>query len=202
MNLVKRKKFKYGSLAIGLTVAVVAFIIILNAVFSALANHFFWYFDMTAGQIYQLSDNSAKYIDKINGEENDIVIYFLTHKDNLNMPVSSSNSVSDTSLWGMNPIHELALQLDDKYDFISVDYIDLTTEPDRVKEIVGEDAYVTTNFSASYLLIVNNTYERNSDGSIIEGADGKPIKYTNYKICARSSFYLYDYSTGNVNAFR
>ncbi len=202
MNLVKRKKFKYGSLAIGLTVAVIAFIIILNAVFSALANHFFWYFDMTPGQIYQLSDNTTKYIDQINGEENDVVIYFLTDKDNLNMPVSSTDSISDTTLWGMKPIHELALQLDDKYDFISVDYIDLTSEPDKIKSIVGEDVYVTTNFATSYILVVNNTYERNSDGSLILGADGNPIKYTDYKICARSSFYLYDYSTGYVNAFR
>ncbi|MBP3333887.1 MAG: Gldg family protein [Clostridia bacterium] len=202
MNLVKRKKLKYGSLAIGLTVAVVAFIIILNAVFSALSNHFFWYFDMTSGQIYQLSDNTTKYLDQISGEENDITIYFLTDKDNLNMPVSSSNSISESTLWGMKPIHELALQLDDKYDFISVDYIDLTSEPDKIKSIVGEDAYVTTSFATSYILIVNNTYERNSDGSIINGADGNPIKLTNYKICARSSFYLYDYSTGYVNAFR
>ena len=202
MNLVKRKKFKYGSLAIGLTVAVVAFIIILNAVFSALANHFFWYFDMTPGQIYQLSDNTIKYIDKINGEENDIVIYFLTDKDNLNMPVNSSNSISDTTLWGMKPIYELALQLDDKYDFISVDYIDLASEPDKIKSIVGEDSYVTTNFTTSYILVVNNTYERNSDGSIIKGADGKPIKYTDYRLCDRRSFYLYEYYTGNVNAFR
>ncbi len=202
MNSVKRKKFKYGSLAVGLTAAVVAFIIILNAVFSALANHYFWYFDMTSGQIYQLSGNTTKYLDKINEKENDIVIYFLTDKDNLGMPVSSSNSISDTSLWGMKPIHELALQLDDKYDFISVDYINITSEPDRIMNIVGEDTYVTTKFASSHILIVNNTYERNSDGSIIEGADGEPVKYTDYKLCHRSSFYLYDYYTGNVNAFR
>ncbi|MBE6607481.1 MAG: hypothetical protein E7633_02845 [Ruminococcaceae bacterium] len=202
MNSVKRKKFKYGSLAIGLTVAVVAFIVILNAVFSALSNHFFWYFDMTSSQIYQLSENTTKYLDKINGEENDITIYFLADKDNLNMPASSSSSISDSSLWGMKPIHELALQLDDEYDFISVDYINITTEPDKIKNIVGEDSYVTTNFASSYILIVNNTYERNSDGSIVQGADGNPVKYTDYKICNRSSFYLYDYSTGYVNAFR
>ncbi|MBQ5602545.1 MAG: Gldg family protein [Clostridia bacterium] len=202
MNLVKRKKFKYGSLAVGLTAAVVAFIIILNAVFSALANHYFWYFDMTSGQIYQLSENTTKYLDKVNGKENDIVICFLTDKDNLGMPVSSSNSISDASLWGMKPIHELALQLDDKYDFISVDYINIASEPDKIMNIVGEDTYATTKFASSHILIVNNTYERNSDGSIIKDSDGNPVKYTDYKLCSRSSFYLYDYYTGNVNAFR
>ena len=51
MNSVKKKRIKYGSLAIGLTVATVAFIIVINAVFSALSNHFFWYFDMTPSEM-------------------------------------------------------------------------------------------------------------------------------------------------------
>ena len=68
--------------------------------------------------------------------------------------------------------------------------------------IVGKDTYATTKFASSHILIVNNTYERNSDGSIIKDADGNPLRYTDYKLCNRSSFYLYDYYTGNVNAFR
>ncbi len=202
MNSVKKRKLKYGSLAVGLTVALVAFIIVLNAVFSALASHFFWYFDMTPGQIYQFSERASGYLDKIDKKENDIVIYFLTDKDNLNMPVSASNTIGETSLWGMKPIHELALQISDKYDFISVDYINLVSQPDKLKKIVGEDTYATTNFASSHILFVNNTYERNSDGSIVTGADGKPVPLTEYKLCARSSFYLYDYASGNVNAFR
>jgi hypothetical protein len=157
---------------------------------------------MTSGQIYQLSENTTKYLDKINGEENDVVIYFLADKDNLGMSVSSSDSISNTSLWGMKPIHKLALQLDDKHDFIYVDYINITAEPDKIMNIVGEDTYATTKFASSHILIVNDTYEYNSDGSIIEDSNGIPIKHTEYKLCNRSSFYLYDYYTGSVNAFR
>ncbi len=202
MNLAKKNRFKYGSLAIGLTVAVVAFIIILNAVFSALASHFFWYFDMTSGQIYQLSDKTVGYLDEINGNDNKITICFFAEKDALGQSVYSSNSVTDSTMWGMKPIHELALQLEDKYDFISVKYIDATSDPDAVKEIVGEDYYATTTFTNRHILIVNNTYERNADGSLVYGTDGRPIEYTDYKLYARNSFYLFDHATGYVNAFR
>ncbi len=202
MDLSKKNRFKYGSLAVGLTVAVVAFIIILNAVFSALASHFFWYFDMTSGQIYQLSDKTTEYLDKINGDDNRVTICFFAEKDALGQSVYSSNSVTDNSMWGMKPIHELALQLEDKYDFISVKYIDATSDPDSVKAIVGDDYYATTTFTSRHILIVNDTYERSTDGSLVYGSDGKPIKYTDYKLCVRNSFYLFDHSTGYVNAFR
>lgn len=202
MNLAKKNRFKYGSLAIGLTVVVVAAIIVFNAVFSALSNHFFWYFDMTPGQIYSLSDKTVNYIDKIDGSDNKITIYFFAEKDAMGQSVSSSNNVAETTMWGMKPIHELALQLSDRYEFITVDYIDATSQPDKLKEIVGEDYYATTTFSARNILVVNNTYERSENGDLVYGTDGKPIEYTDFKLCARNSFYLFDYSTGNVNAFR
>ncbi len=206
MNLAKKNKFKYGSLAIALTIAVVAFIIILNAVFSALATHFFWYFDMTSGRIYQLSEESKDYFDKISEESksegNRTVIYFFAEKDALNQSVSSSSSIMDTSMWGMKPIHELAVQLDERYDFISVKYIDASSDPDAIKEIVGEDYYATTVFTNRHVLIVNNTFERDGDGNIIYDADGKPAEYRDFKLCSRNSFYLFDHYTGTVNAFR
>jgi len=202
MNSVKKNRFKYGSLAIGLTVAVIAFVIVINAVLSALSNHFFWYFDMTPGQIYSISVRSTEYVDKIDGETNKITIYFFTDKDSMTQSVSSNNSLTDTSMWGMKPIHELALQLSDRYSFISLDYIDPTGDPDRIRKIVGDDYYATSTFTSRNVLIVNDTYEKNADGTFVLGADQLPVKYTDFKLCSRNSFYLFDHTSGLVNAFR
>lgn len=202
MNSVKKNRIKYGSLAIGLTVATVAFIIVINAVVSALSNHFFWYFDMTPSGIYSLSDTAAECLDKIDGEKNKTTVYFFTDKDDMTVSVYSTNNVADTSMWGMKPIHELALQISDRYSFVSIDYIDPSTEPDKVKAIVGEDFYATNTFTKRNVLIVNETYERDADGNLVYGSDGLPIKYKDFKLCSRNSFYLFDHYTGNVNAFR
>ncbi len=202
MNSVKKKRIKYGSLAIGLTVIMVASIIVVNAVFSALSNHFFWYFDMTPSGIYSLSESSVSYLDKIDAEKNKVTVYFFTDKDNMTQSVSSSNNVSDTSMWGMKPIHELALQISDRYEFINIDYIDPSSEPDRLKSLVGEDYYAITSFTNRNVLIVNETYERDADGNLAYGTDGAPIRYTDFKLCSRNSFYLFDHYTGYVNAFR
>ena len=202
MNSVKKNRIKYGSLAIGLTVAMIAFIIVINAVVSALSNHFFWYFDMTPSGIYSLSDKSVEYLDKIDHENNKTTVYFFTDKDNMTQSVYSSNNVTDTSMWGMKPIHELALQISDRYSFVKIDYIDPSAEPDKVRAIVGEDYYATTSFTSRNILIVNETYERDANGNLVYGSDGFPVEYKDFKLCSRNSFYLFDHYTGNVNAFR
>ena len=50
------RKFRYGSLSVALTAIVVALVIVLNAGISALASKYGLYIDMTADQIYTLTD--------------------------------------------------------------------------------------------------------------------------------------------------
>ena len=46
----KNKKFRYGSLSVAFTAAVVVLIILVNAVFTLLASHYHWYTDTTEAQ--------------------------------------------------------------------------------------------------------------------------------------------------------
>lgn len=202
MKRVVTRKFKYGFLSVVLSIVVIAVIVIVNTVFQTLAFKFGWYVDMTFEKMYEASDEVFEYIDKIDAKSNNITIYFFTEKDNLNYTVYSGNSLTDTSLWGMKPIHELALRLDDKYDFISVEYIDYTSDPDKVRDIIGEEAYGSSNFTDRHILITNDTYQKNPDGTPIKGPDGNPIAHTDYKMFSRNSFYLFDYNSGVVNAYR
>ena len=51
-SIFKSKKFKYGGSAAALTVIVIALVLILNVVFTSLANTNGWYTDLTGASIY------------------------------------------------------------------------------------------------------------------------------------------------------
>ena len=55
------KRFKYDSVAVAFTVVFVAFVILLNAVFTAVANYNGgFYIDLTGEKIYDISDSTAQ----------------------------------------------------------------------------------------------------------------------------------------------
>ena len=204
-NVFKNKKFKYGSLGAGLTVAVIALLVIVNIIISALANNFSWYFDMTREKYYDVSDTTKNYLNSVDPSLNDITIYFLAPADQLTQTASATNYAQSTSLWGMKYIYSLATQLADEYSFIKVDHIDMTGEPDRIREIVGDDYFNAMSFARNYVIVDNYTVERESDGTVINGVDGKPLYRHNFRVFARNSFYCFDYTSSSrytVTAFK
>ncbi|MGM9637776.1 MAG: Gldg family protein [Eubacteriales bacterium] len=193
MNLLKKKNFRFGSLAVVLSAVVIAVIVVVNVIISSLATKYGWYFDMTSENLYQVSDESIELLSAVDGTKNQVTIYFLTDKDRLGQGVSSSDYYGESGYWGMAPIHELAKQLADTFSFISVDYINLTSDPDRLREIVGSD-YEDSYFSQTVILIDNYTEYTDTSGNVYDSAH-------NYRVYARESFYTYDYTTTTVAAF-
>lgn len=58
----KSRKFKYGSLSTGLTVAFIAVVIIVNVIFTLLADTYSWKLDMTSYDLYSISDNTKQIV--------------------------------------------------------------------------------------------------------------------------------------------
>ena len=58
MNILHTKKFRHGSVSLALTVIIIAAVILVNAIFTALSNKFLWYVDMTSQQMYTLTDEA------------------------------------------------------------------------------------------------------------------------------------------------
>jgi hypothetical protein len=64
-SIFNNRKFKHGSVSVALTVLIIAAVIILNVIASALATRFSWmYLDMTAEGLYTLSDDCIKLLDR------------------------------------------------------------------------------------------------------------------------------------------
>ena len=115
----KNKKLKYGSFAVVLTIAVLAVVIIINAVFTAFVSKKSLYIDMTNEQLYSVSDAANDIFSQIQNKK--IEIIFFTEFDKMN----------DNEQQKL--VYEYSKKLADKYDYVSLRYIDSITNPDEVK---------------------------------------------------------------------
>lgn len=118
MKSSNQRKFKYGGAAIAFTVAFVAVIIIVNVIFSALANKYALYADMTKSKYYGISQATK---DLLQDFDDEVTIIFCTPLDRL-----SDNQYSSM-------IYTLAQAYAAEYDNISIDYMNWETETERVR---------------------------------------------------------------------
>lgn len=120
------KSFRYGSAATAFTCAFIAVILVFNIIFSALANRYMWYIDMTEEEIFTLSDAAKDILADIDEEVN---IYFTSDPDTL---MNGSNSTYTKY------VYNTALQLENEFENIHV------TCKDIIKNRAFFEPYRTT----------------------------------------------------------
>ena len=54
------RKLRYGGVAVALTALIIAAIVLFNVIFTALAQKYMWYIDMTQNAIYSLTTRSTQ----------------------------------------------------------------------------------------------------------------------------------------------
>lgn len=116
------KKFKYGSSAVAFTAVVVAVIVAVNAIFSALCYNLLWYADMTTEQLYGVGDASRDLLADLSEDDIHIKIIFCCPKDTLE------------GEYYQKLVHQMALAYQKEFDFIDVEYIDIITNPTAVNQ--------------------------------------------------------------------
>lgn len=171
----KHRRLKFGALAVTLTVAVIALVIIINAVFSALAQKFMLYADMTKEKIYGITEQSMDLLDDYRGtKEFSISIVFCQYADQL-------DSAYESKL-----VHNLAKQYAEEFDFVDIEYVDIINHPEAV------DRYLATSVSSpktTSVYIVKHDLT-NPDEDKLQS-----------KIYTLKSFYTFDSDTNTVFAF-
>jgi len=152
-SILKNRKFKYGSLAVGLTVAFIALVIILNVVVYALAYSYGWFIDLTGTQYYGITAASERYLNMVLTEDVQIKIIFCQEKDRV---------LDDSSGYY---IYRCVETYQKAYpNNISVEYLDVIKYPqyaDIYVSQLGHSLYtynviIETNQSESFRLL---TYE-------------------------------------------
>ncbi|MBO4354151.1 MAG: hypothetical protein J5860_04345 [Clostridia bacterium] len=122
----KSKKFKYGSSATLITVVVVAAVVVLNVIITALGAAYLWYTDLTTQNYYKLSDEFQKEFDDMMGEEGKPVNFNFV----LMMDEDRFSTYNSQTLIVYNTIKEISK----KYDNVKLKAINSTTYPELVEK--------------------------------------------------------------------
>lgn len=161
------KKFKYGGMAVLFTVVVIAAVILLNAVFSALSNAFALYTDMTEYDLYTLTENSRTLLDEVDKE---ITIYFCTPFDKIT-DSSPTNSSYNTLL---ERVYHFAQEYPAAYPNLKLDYLDIIANPSSADRFNSSS---TSVISATSIIVASaddfRTFTLNSLFGLSE--DGKEL---------------------------
>lgn len=115
----KSKKIKHGTASIIYTVVFIALLAVINVIFSALAQRYSLFVDMTDAGLWTLSEPTKEIVSDIDG---DIKIIFCHEADYIN---------SNESL---RYIYNTAKQFDEAFDNISVENINIILEPQKVSQ--------------------------------------------------------------------
>lgn len=118
-HLVKSKNLKYGTASLIMIAFVVAIAVILNLIVDML--NIKW--DLTPNKLYSLSEESKQILEKL---EKDVVIYGL---------------FDEGKVGANDEYHEVVNLLEqyDKYDRVTVEYVDIDRNPDFVTKIDPDD---------------------------------------------------------------
>ncbi len=193
-SLFSDRKFKYGSLAVGLTVAFVALVIIFNAVVYALAYSYGWYLDLTGEQYYGITDKSEKYLDELLTEDVEIKIIFCQDKDRV---LDNSSGYY---------VYKCAESYKKAYpNNIKIEYLDVITHPDLAEiytSQLGTSLYTTnviieSNMSESFRLVTyDNFYTFDSESGDVYAFNGER-RFTSYIMSLCTDYPICYFTTGH-----
>jgi hypothetical protein len=126
-TLFQKKRFKYGSVAIILTVVTVAAIVAFNVIFTSLAQTYGWFIDMTKSQVYTLRDAAREILDTL--EDNTrIEFIFCSPLDKLDENIYQKQVLT------------LAQNIQREYDFVEIKAIDIITHPSEGRKYQTTEA--------------------------------------------------------------
>ena len=169
-SFLNSRKFKYGSVATAFTVAFVAIVVIFNIIFTALANKYMWYIDMTKEQVFTLSEEAKEIMSDIT---EDVYIHFASEPDELMNGTNSSYT---------RYIYTTALQLEDEFPNVHVDAVSVLKNPSYFREfyqttasdidttnVIVESGGEVRNFAATAFFTFNDV----SDPSTVWAYSGE-----------------------------
>jgi len=169
-SFTQSRKFKYGSVATAFTIAFIAIVVIFNIIFTALANKYMWYIDMTEEQTYTLSEEAKEIMSDIT---EDVTIVFASDPDVLMNGTNSSY---------LRYIYTTALQLEEAFPNVHVEAVNVLKNPSYFREYyttaatdIDTDSIVVTSgsevrvFAAEAFFVFNDI----SDASTVWAYDGE-----------------------------
>ena len=192
-SLFSDRKFKYGSLALGLTVIFVALVIVFNAVVYALTYSYGWYLDLTGQQYYGITDASEELLDNVLTEDVQIKVIFCQDKDRV---------LEDSAGYY---VYKCAESYKKAYpNNIKVEFLDINEHPEIAQEYItqlGKSIYtynvlIETNQSSNVRVVeYNDFFTFDSETQSVYAFNGER-RFTSYIISLCSEYPICYFTEG------
>ncbi|MBQ3063708.1 MAG: GldG family protein [Clostridia bacterium] len=161
MKLLHTKKFRHGSLSLALTVVIIAAVILINAIFTALTEKYLWYIDMTPEPRFTLSDEAKGFLDQMNTDKEVRIILcderYAWEADSL-----------------MLEVFKTAKDIEGHCKNVKVEYVDIYTNPSAVNPYLEKSGKAITSQSvivvcgdSSRVYDLENFFTVDQDGYVI-----------------------------------
>ena len=188
-NPFKKKTFQYGTAAVILVAVVLAVVVIFNVLLSLFSSHFGWYADISSSGLFGFSEESLDLLDSLDGEKNHLTIYFFSDENSLSLTNYGKYVLGLTS------------ELENRYDFISVEHFDnINQDLFSIAAVYGEkyiktfnSLYESKQFSQGTMILRNDTYLFDENGEYELGITGE--KQSDYRVTTFSITDLYSEPT-------
>lgn len=137
-NIFKSKNFKYGSSATAITVIVIAALVILNVILTALGSAFGWFTDLTTQSYYKLTEPFIREFEKLTKQDGDTA--------NFNIVLMMDEDRFSTYNYQTLLVYNTFREISSKYDNVNLKAINSTTYPElveRYKFAYGDEVKIT-----------------------------------------------------------
>lgn len=142
MNILHNKKFKHGSVSVALVIVIIAAVILVNAIFTALARKNLWYIDMTPDEMYTLSDGAKKLLAAEFKTDREVLVTFCAEKDVL--------EASTEQRLALHTILDIAAI----YSNVKVRFVDIVSNPSAVAEY---KLHTTQTINSQSIIVASGT---------------------------------------------
>ncbi len=172
----KSRRLKYGSVTVALSILVIASIMIVNVIFSVLAQRYGLYINMAGQSTYKLTENGKDYINEfilpcLEENDEDIRIIFCDAQENIEADVTQ-NYILNTA----KEIQQIAPEK------IKIEYLNVWENPKQAREYG-----VSASTDLVFVQGDKHTQAKLSDFYVFQGEDTTtPIAYNGEKRIATS----------------
>lgn len=176
----KNRRFKYGSLAVALTVIFIALIIVLNAVVYALTYTNGWYIDLSGQQNFGITKASTDELDNVLTDNTQIQIIFCQPKDKV---------LADSAGYY---VYKCAESYKKAYpNNINLVFVDIVKHPEVANEYLVKHGETLTPDN----VIIESK-------SVDKAQQQEGYVYDNVRVVNYTSFFVFDEDSGGVYAFK
>ena len=155
MNVLKNKKFRYGSVSVALTVVIIVAVILLNAIVTAVVHDNELYLDMTSDNLFTLSDAAKSYLDPLKENNRRVKIIFCAAEDEI--------EADPYTYYAYHTAKDVREYLGD--GCVELEFVDIIKNPTKLKKYFNDGESVSPN---AYAIILVGQI-KNESGEWVDG---------------------------------